>query len=120
MGDRVYLQLRPYVQTSGSQRNNQNIYKYFGPFMVLQRIDIVAYKLDLPLDYQILVIHVFQLKSICSLTVCALSGTSVYLAIDIVCSGTVCALSRFGARWISRLVVAKWAWALLCVSRHWT
>jgi hypothetical protein len=46
--DLVLLKLQPYVQSSLAPRANKKLaFKYFNSFAVLQRIDKVAYKLDL-------------------------------------------------------------------------
>jgi hypothetical protein len=64
VGDWVYVKLQPYVQMSVVRRSNQKLsYKYFGPFLILQQVGPVAYKLQMPETSQIHpVIHVSQLK----------------------------------------------------------
>lgn len=64
VGDWVYVKLQPYVQQSVQCRSNQKLsFKYFGPYLILQRVGQVAYKLQLPASSQIHpVIHVLQLK----------------------------------------------------------
>ena len=54
LGDEVYLKLQPYKQKSLGLRSHLNISpRFFGPFKILQRIEKVAYKLDMPLYSQI-------------------------------------------------------------------
>jgi hypothetical protein len=64
VGDRVYLHLQPYVQSSVAECSSQKLsFKYFGPYLVLQRVGQVAYKLQLPPSARIHpVVHVSQLK----------------------------------------------------------
>lgn len=64
MGDKVFLKLQPYVQSSVSPRAHQNLaFKYFGPYKIVKRIGPLAYKLLLPSSSSIHpVFHVSQLK----------------------------------------------------------
>lgn len=63
-GEWVYLKLRPYRQKSVAKRHYEKLApRYFGPFKILQRVEAVAYRLELPKEATIHdVIHVCQLK----------------------------------------------------------
>jgi hypothetical protein len=60
----VYVKLKQHIQQSVARHTNQKLsYKYFGPYLVLQTVGKVAYKIQLPATSQIhLVLHVSQLK----------------------------------------------------------
>jgi hypothetical protein len=62
--DWVFLRLQPFKQKSMHQKLGKLGPKFYGPFQVLERIETVAYKLELPTDARIhLVFHVSCLKA---------------------------------------------------------
>ena len=45
----MFLRLQPYIQSSVAPRANHKLsYKYYGPFTIIDKINDVAYKLQLP------------------------------------------------------------------------
>lgn len=54
VGEWVYLKLCPYRQKSLARRENEKLaLRYVGPYEVIRRIGLVAYKLDIPLTSMI-------------------------------------------------------------------
>lgn len=63
VGDWVYLRLQPYCQKAVAMRKNMKLSpRFFGPFQVVQRIGLVAYKLALPPSSQIHPVSCMMLK----------------------------------------------------------
>lgn len=64
MGDSVFLKLQPYIQSSVAPRaHHKLLFKYYGPYTVLERVGASAYQLALPAASKIHpVLHVSQLK----------------------------------------------------------
>jgi hypothetical protein len=49
VGDKVFLKLQPYIQSSLASQSNQKLaFKYFAPFTILEKIGSVAYRLNIP------------------------------------------------------------------------
>lgn len=64
VGDQVFLKLQPYIQTSVAPRANHKLsYKYYTPFKIIDKVNNVAYKLQLPPQATVHpVFHVSQLR----------------------------------------------------------
>lgn len=69
VGDSVYVKIQPYVQTTlASRSSNKLAFKYFGPFLIIAKVNEVAYQLKLPDGCQVHpVFHVSLLKKAISL-----------------------------------------------------
>ncbi|CAH9084460.1 unnamed protein product [Cuscuta epithymum] len=66
VGDQVYLKIQPYKLKSLAKRVNQKLSpRYYGPFEIIEKINSVAFKLQLPDDSKIHpVFHVSLLKKV--------------------------------------------------------
>ena len=64
VSDQVFLKLQPYIQTSVAPRANHKLsYKLYGPFKIIDKINEVTYKLQLPPQATVHpVFHVPQLR----------------------------------------------------------
>ncbi|KAF2320182.1 hypothetical protein GH714_025093 [Hevea brasiliensis] len=63
IGDLVFLKSKPFMQVSVTRSHHKLYHKYYGPFPILDRVDSVAYKIQLPDEAKIHnVLHVSLLK----------------------------------------------------------
>jgi hypothetical protein len=54
LGDRVFMKLQPYIQSSVAPRaHHKLLLKFYGPYTVLERIGDAAYRLQLPVNSRI-------------------------------------------------------------------
>jgi hypothetical protein len=68
VGDKVFLKLQPYIQSSLAQRANQKlVFNFFGPYEIIAKIGSAAYELALRRGSAVHpVLHVSQLKKMVS------------------------------------------------------
>ncbi|CAA7389230.1 unnamed protein product [Spirodela intermedia] len=64
VGDLVFLKIKPYKMKSLAKKENEKLNPhYFGPYPIMERIRLVAYKLQLPDHSNVhLVFHISQLR----------------------------------------------------------
>jgi hypothetical protein len=64
VGESVFVKLQPYIQSSVAPRaHHKLLFKYYGPFPILERVGEAAYRLQFPPTSRIHpVLHVSQLK----------------------------------------------------------
>lgn len=94
-GDQVFLKLQPYIQSSVAPRANHKLsFKYYGPYQVIQRINDVAYKLQLPEHSAVHpVFHVSQLRK--ALT----PGTQVHFQLPLSADALAVPVEVLNTRW---------------------
>jgi len=75
VGDWFYVHLRPYRQLSISGTTYTKLVKrYYGPYQIIERVGVIAYKLALPSHSKIhLVFHCVLLMVLCSVCVCVMN-----------------------------------------------
>lgn len=98
VGDKVFLKLQPYIQTSIAPRANHKLsFKFYGPFPVVERINEVAYKLQLPPHASVHpVFHVSQLRH------ALLPGTSIQSELPICTDELATPVEILQTRWRKR------------------
>lgn len=94
-GDQVFVKLQPYIQSSVTPRANHKLsFKYYGPYQVIQRINDVAYKLQLPEHSAVHpVFHVSQLRK--ALT----PGTQVHFQLPLSADALAVPVEVLNTRW---------------------
>ena len=66
MGDFVYLRLQPYRQSSLKKKGAEKFQpRFYGPYKIIQKVEEVAYELELPPESKIHnIFHVSNLKKV--------------------------------------------------------
>lgn len=98
VGDKVFLKLQPYVQTSVAPRANHKLsFKFYGPYPIIERVNEVAYKLQLPPQATVHpVFHVSQLRR------ALLPGTSVHSELPVYTDELATPMEILQTRWRKR------------------
>lgn len=110
LGDWVFLKLQPYRQQSVVQRFSQNITpKDYGSYRILDKVGVVAYKLQLPTSFQIHpVFHVSQFKRLVGNATTSNQLPSVLYDVSLK-EPTFCLARKMVQRQAATMVLVQWS-----------